>query len=397
MQGASDAPAPSERAGAPERVTDGRVAVGMVFILTSGVIFAFMSVLTRIVSDNGMPAMQIVLVSGAVRWLGLVGTVWRAGQSPIGPPGSRLILVIRSLCGMTAFSCATYAFGVTPIGDATTIFLTSPVWAALLGRIVLKEKLHPTDALTIVFALVGVVLVARPEAIFGGAQEKQVQTGGLPGPWVVLVGAVFAASVVICVGLLKRQKLHPAVIAHAYAALTVLVSPLGLLLPGQWPVLTDLDMPVVTWVACAGIGVLAIPNQLLVNAGLLRTPAALGSTMRLIDVPCAFALQVAIFGQVPRATSVFGAALVMLCTVGAAFRKWKQSRGEGLMLNAAKHMLRPRAFGRLREESSSNTRTATAPPAVAEGGVDPPDMPEQVVDTGFRDTGTELGSSTTLR
>ena len=89
--------------------------------------------------------MQIVFVSGVVRWLGLAALLLQAKQSPFGPPGIRALLVLRSLCGCTAFSCATFAFGIMPIGDATTIFLTSPVWAALLGRIVLKEKLHALD------------------------------------------------------------------------------------------------------------------------------------------------------------------------------------------------------------------------------------------------------------
>ena len=273
-----------------------RVAIGMMFVALSGVIFAFMSVLTRMASDAGMPSMEIVWVSGCVRWLGLVGSLWHSGASPLGPPQTRTILVLRSLCGMIAFSCATYAFGVMPIGDATTIFLTAPIWAAVLGRIVVKEILHPFDVVAILGAVSGVVLVARPEALFGREDPETIvelasgevassNSAGVPGAYVVLVGAVFAGSVAVLVRLLKKRgNVHPAVIAHAYAFITMVAAPAGLLLPGQSPRLTTLRHPALAWSLCVCIGVLAVPNQLLVNAGLLRTPAALGSMMRLIDV-----------------------------------------------------------------------------------------------------------------
>lgn len=92
-----------------------RVAVGMVFILASGVIFSVMSALTRVVSDAGMPTMQIVFISGVVRWSGLALLLWRRRLWPI-PARARSvrILVLRSLCGCIAFSCATYGFGGGP-------------------------------------------------------------------------------------------------------------------------------------------------------------------------------------------------------------------------------------------------------------------------------------------
>ena len=251
-----------------------RIAVGMVFILLSGMLFAVMSALTRLMTDNGMPAMQIVFISGVVRWIGLAGILWRAGVDPVGPRPVRPFLVLRSLCGMTAFSCATYGMGVLPLGNATTIFLTSPFWAAVLARVVLKEPLEPVDGAAILLALAGVVLVARPEALFNGGRDdhphdhQQASSGGAMGVAVVLTGAAFAGCVAVLVRLIKKRgNLHPAVIAHAYAFITVLCAPLGFLLPMQQPKFTGLNEPALTWLLCCTIGLLAIPNQLLVNAG----------------------------------------------------------------------------------------------------------------------------------
>ena len=337
-----------------------RTAVGMVMIMASGVLFAFMSALTRMVSDAGMPSMQIVLVSGVVRWIGLASILVCERKSPFGPRKARGILVLRSLCGGTALSCATYGFGVMPIGDATTIFLTSPVWAALLGRAVLGEKLHLFDALAIFLAIIGVVLVARPTALFGvdvsesgsGSGSEIGTGGGFPGWIVCAAGAGFAGSVAVLVRLLKARGVKdPSVIAHAYAIITVTVAPIALyLLPGQSFTFTRLDDPGRTWLLALGIGVLAIPNQLLVNAGLLRTPAALGSMMRLIDVPSAFVLQVLFFTEMPHASSVGGAGLIVLCTVGSAWRKWRAGRQGTTTVSATRPRSFGSSFGRLEEE-----------------------------------------------
>lgn len=141
--------------------------MGMAMIMSSGLIFTVATGLVRVASSAGMPAMQIVLVSGVIRWLGLAGAVWLAGESPFSRPELRLLLLVRSACGWTAFSLSTYAFGQMPIGDATAIFLTSPIWAAILGRFVLSEPLGLAEALAIVLCLGGVVLVMRPTFIFG--------------------------------------------------------------------------------------------------------------------------------------------------------------------------------------------------------------------------------------
>ena len=358
---AAPAEAPVDAAAASSAATDARrTAVGMVMIMASGVLFAFMSALTRMVSDAGMPSMQIVLVSGVVRWIGIASILIYERKSPFGPPKARGILVLRSLCGGTAFSCATYGFGMMPIGDATTIFLTSPVWAALLGRAVLGEKLHVFDAFAIFMAIVGVVLVARPTFLFGadvlesgidalesGSGGSEIGGGGIPGWIVCAAGAGFAGSVAVLVRHLKARGIKdPSVIAHAYAIITVIVSPIALfLLPGQSFTFTELDEPTKTWLLALFIGVLAIPNQLLVNAGLLRTPAALGSMMRLIDVPSAFVLQVLFFAEVPYLSSIGGAGLIVLCTVGSAWRKWRAGRQTSTV-----SATRARSFGRLEEE-----------------------------------------------
>ena len=55
-------------------------------------------------------------------------------------------------------------------------------------------------------------------------------------------------------------------------------------------------------------------------------PAGLAAMMRNIDIVCAFAWQLLLTRAAPEPTSVAGAALVVACTVGSAFRKLRASR-----------------------------------------------------------------------
>jgi drug/metabolite transporter (DMT)-like permease len=241
----------------------------MFMIFLSGLLFAFMSALTRVASDAGLPALQVVFLSGVVRWVGLGLTLVGEGESPMATPAVRPVLLFRSFCGWASFSGATYAFGRMPLGDATSIFLTSPIWAAILARLLLKEALSAADCLAILLCFGGVLLVIRPGPLSGGdpasppppatpsphANTTPAATGSgstlLPS-LIVLAGAVFAALVAVTVRLIQqRGGAHPAVIAHAYALFTAIVSlPVCYLVPGQVP--SWRGIPNEAWAACLG-------------------------------------------------------------------------------------------------------------------------------------------------
>ena len=138
------------------------------------------------------------------------------------------------------------------------------------------------------------------------------------------------------------------------------------------------------------------------RAGLLRTPAALGSTMRLIDVPTAFVLQVAFFDQQPRLSSVAGALLIMLCTFGSAYRKWRQGRPPMRAISVRQSF----AFGKLREEEAAQRTTrpvgahelalasdAPNPSSAADLSTERPAQTRQARRTRRDETGTSTGAS----
>ena len=209
------------------------------------------------------------------------------------------------------------------VGDATAIFFTSPAWAALLGRAVLRERLGLFDCAAIALALVGVTLVARPAFVFGGGAGESRGVA----PAIALCGSTFHAGVFIVMRKVARAGgAPPAQVAHAYAAFAVVASPALLLIPGQ-----GIDgaaaVDGVGWACAVGVGGLATLNQLAFNAGAQLAPAGLSAMARTIDVPAAFGWQVALFGEAADTLSLAGAALIVGATVGTALRKLRCGAG----------------------------------------------------------------------
>lgn len=81
------------------------------------------------------------------------------------PEGVPYQMFWRSVFGTLAFLCEISAIYLMPISLAITIYFTQPIFAGLFGYIFLGEKLNIFDQCGLVFALFGVLLIARPPVI----------------------------------------------------------------------------------------------------------------------------------------------------------------------------------------------------------------------------------------
>ena len=343
---------PSSEATSKEEEEQRRIPLGIAMATASGLFFACMSVCVRIASAE-LTSAQIVLVSGLVRWAGLAVALGLAKEHPLPPRHLRAPLLARCLTGIVSFCSVTFGCAHMPVGDAISIFMTEPIWASLVSYLLLKERMTKLDLALMPICLVSVVLVARPTFLFGPpTSDAEAAATDDPVPravvsLVVLVGAAFGGTVGVTVRWIKRRGgLHPAAIAHAFAASQTLLAPALLLLPGQAPVWRGLSVRAVG--AAVGVGLLAVPNQLLFTAGLQRVGAGVGAMCRLIDTPASFVLGAIVFAEVPQFSAVVGTVLLLVCTGSSAFVKW--SKGRGAAPSAARR--RPKGVRRwLREHT----------------------------------------------
>jgi drug/metabolite transporter (DMT)-like permease len=155
-------------------------------MIVANILFAVMTIAARLAANEHVPWPEIGATRALVGALVAVGFALSRGARLV-PEQGRLAWA-RSLFGTGAMLCTFYALGAPSfaVGDAATLFATSPLLIALLSPHMLDER--PTRALgvLVLVAFVGVALVAGPRFALGGRHAA-----------VALAGAVFSALAMI--------------------------------------------------------------------------------------------------------------------------------------------------------------------------------------------------------
>jgi drug/metabolite transporter (DMT)-like permease len=207
---------------------------------------------------------------------------------------------------------------LTSVASATVILATTPLFVALIGFLVLGERLSRGIVLAIFVAVVGTLVMA-----WGDLRE-----GNEPGSWLLgnglaLLGAVLQGCYLLC-GRVVRQGTSWLVYVfplYTVAALTTLAAALIRQVPlfGYSPRV---------YIFCAA---LALGPQLLghgtFNYVLRYVTAALLALMGLLQPVGASLLAAAFFGEIPRPLALSGMFVVLGAVAFALYLRVQASRG----------------------------------------------------------------------
>ena len=281
---------------------------GFVLMLGAVVFFSLMSLLVKL-GGSTMPPSQLVFARVAVtlvlslahlRWMGI--PVWGVNKR---------LLATRGLTGTLALGCFYYALTELPLGDATAIQYTNPVWTAVIASVFLGEGIHRRDLLGACLGVVGVVLVSQPTFLFGGRSLPPV---ALAAACVASVVSAFAYTAVRAL----RKTDHPLVIVAWFPLVAFpFVAPIAAL---QWKPPTPAE-----WAVMGGIGVSTQIAQVMLTEGIHRMPAGKATSVGYFQIVIAFAIGLLFFDESPSIWSIAGATLIIGATLVTAQEAW-QSR-----------------------------------------------------------------------
>jgi drug/metabolite transporter (DMT)-like permease len=270
--------------------------------------FSVMGLLVK-VAGRRLGSMEIVLARSVVT-LGLSWwSLWRAGVSPLGR--NRPLLFVRGLLGSTALLFYFYSIVHLPLGEATLIQYTNPVFATLLAAMILDEKLRAPEILCLVASLVGVLFVAHPAPLFG--------TGAPHAATFAIVAAVIGAA---CSGaaytLVRKMRgsEHPIVIVGYLPLLSVPMSLPLALANWTWPNAGE-------WLALLGVGVTTQLAQIAMTRGLQLERTARATTAGYLQVAFAVLWGAIFLGEIPDtwtlagAVTIIGSTLILSSVFGA--------------------------------------------------------------------------------
>ncbi|HKP74497.1 MAG TPA: DMT family transporter [Longimicrobiaceae bacterium] len=291
-----------------ERLHDGRAErerSGAIDMVLAAFFFSVMSLLVKLVGVR-LPSQEVVFVRALVSLAVAYVLVRRARPGNWGV--RKGLLVLRGLMGFAALSCFFYALIHLPLADATVIQYTNPVFTAWLGWMLLGETLALWEAALSLCGLLGVLLIAQPTAIFGGAARLEPLAVG-----VGLAGALCSASAYVSVRRLARTE-HPIIIVFYFTAITVPASVPGLVMHAMLPTWHELGLLV-------GVGVSAAMGQVYLTRGLQREQAGRATAIGYVQIVFAALWGVLWFREYPDGLSLAGALLVLVSVVVLARRR----------------------------------------------------------------------------
>jgi drug/metabolite transporter (DMT)-like permease len=269
---------------------------GYAYLLAAAFFFSLMTVCVKLAGAT-LPAEEIIVARAGLGLVFSLATVRAAGLRVWGnAPGW---LLVRGLLGSCGLYCYFYSLTVLPLAEVTIIHYVNPVLTALLAAVVLRERVGWGLAGALAVSLLGVFVVARPRALFGGAQVLDPFAVG-----VALVGAVFSAAAYVTVRHLRDSDDPLVVVLWFPLVSTPLFLPLALRV-WVWP--TALE-----WLVLLALGVTTQIAQICLTRGLHRLPAGRGTAVGYVQIAFAMAWSVLIFGEPVDAMALGGAGLVVL-------------------------------------------------------------------------------------
>lgn len=273
-------------------------------LVLSAFAFAWMGLFVKLAGEH-LPSQQIVTVRALLTLVFTFGLLHHA-RIPIWGT-HRGWLLLRGLFGFLGLSCFYYGLVHLPLAEATVIQYTNPILTALLAALVLGERFHPVLGAGLLLGFAGIVLIARPAMLFGGA------AAGLD-PFAVLVGfggAVFSACAYVAVRRLSKLE-HELVIIFYFPLVALPASLPAAVGAGSVPP-RGLD-----WGWLVGVAVCAQMAQIWLTRGMKEIDAGAATAVLYLQIVFAGVLGVAVLGEIPDGWTLAGSVLVLSGTVLAA-------------------------------------------------------------------------------
>lgn len=240
--------------------------------------------------------------------IGLSLLLWRSEGGAAFRPKRPLLQVARGACLAGATLCFFSAIFVMQLAEAMALAFVSPLFVALFSGPLLKEKVRPAVWIASPIALLGVMLVLRPNF------SELGWVAGLP-----ILSAFFFALMVIC----NRASAGDGSALSMQVFIACLATPflIAAATIGHLTGVPSLQVDLPDWTVfarCALVAITASTAHWLAYMGTMRAGAATIAPMTYVQMIVATVLGYAFFGDVPDLATLAGAAII----IGAGLFLW---------------------------------------------------------------------------
>ena len=259
--------------------------LGMRYMLLSALGFSFMAVSVKWASSLDIPVLEIVAARALVSLFLSYADVRRKQISPYGH--KKALLFARGAVGALALVCVYYAITHMPLAEATVLQYLHPMFTAVLALFFLKERIQLSVVLSIIFSFIGLMLIARPDWLFGHAVQgfSYIAVGA------AILGAFGSAVAYVLVRKLNETEDTSVIILY----FPLIALPLSLVLLGN-----DFVMPSgYAWLALLLVGVFTQVGQVGLTKAMQTETASKATAFSYLQVVFAAVLGWLFFGEIP--------------------------------------------------------------------------------------------------
>lgn len=137
---------------------------GIFLALVSGMFFTLSSAAVKAL--RSVDPMELLVIRSLVQVIVVLPVALYSGAGVLGPKGHRGLLQLQGVVGALTLVLLFFSFRRLPLGDATTIIFSSPVFVLILSFLFLREPCGFFRTLVVCMLLTGVVLISKPPFLF---------------------------------------------------------------------------------------------------------------------------------------------------------------------------------------------------------------------------------------
>ncbi|ODQ01738.1 DMT family transporter [Salinivibrio sp. SS2] len=277
------------------------IPIGIRFMLLSAFGFAVMSACVKYVSLHGIPLFEIVAARALVSLIISYTDVKRKGLSPFG--NNKPLLLLRGVLGTAALMCVYYAVTTLPLAEATVLQYMHPVFTAVLGFIVLKERLQGATLVSIALCLGGLYLMVQPNL------NTSIDSALPPfSVAIALLGALGSSVAYVIVRKLSRSEDSSVIILY----FPMVALPVSMVL--MWPDFVMPSLPLTFLLVL--VGVFTQIGQYGLTKAMQTQQAGEASAYAYVQIVFSTLIGIAVFQELPSMWTYLGGGLIV---AGALF------------------------------------------------------------------------------
>ena len=284
---------------------------GVVFMAFAVFLFSSMTALVKLVPE--IPALQIVFFRSVISLVASWGMLRWQRVSPLGT--HRGLLLGRGLAGAVALSLYYETLQHIPLATATTLQFTAPIFTALIGIYIVREKVWPMQWVFFGIAFAGVLLVE-------GTDERVPPLYALMG----ITAVLFSGLAHNFIRKLNTRE-HPLVIIFYFPLITTPLSGIYCLqywaMPEGWQ-----------WAILIGIGVLTQMAQFFMTKAIQVEELSRIAIIRYSGILYALFYGYLLFGETYDVLTYSGMALALAGILANLWYKRRQQSREDNKVNA---------------------------------------------------------------